>query len=341
MNEWERRAIPGELELRSREAERAVIAGYGIVFDKPSENLGGFVEVVKPQAVARTISQRDIRCLVNHDPNWPLGRTGNGSMRLRADSRGLEYEVDVDLRDPDGLRAVSKVESGLLDGSSFSFRVVKGGASWAANEHGVAQRTLTEVKIRDIGPATFPAYPESSVGMALRSLSEETGLSEEELEALAGADKLRELLERRAALPPHGTATTDAAWDGPGAVAAVAAEAVALRSLHAWVDPEGDADAKSSYKFPHHASPGGPANTRACSAGMAVLNGGRGGADIPDADRAGVWRHLARHMRDAGMEPPELRTDNWAEDPAETTPLLSVALRLRNLRERKYSQALG
>src|SRR3972149_2627923 len=191
MKEWERRAIAGELELRSREGERALIAGYGVVFGKPSENLGGFVEVVKPQAVARTISQRDIRCLVNHDPNWPLGRTGNGSMRLRADSRGLEYEGDGGLRDPDGRRA-----------------------------------------------------------------------------------------------------------------AAVGAEAVALRSIHAWVDPETDADAKASYKFPHHASPGGPANTRACSAGMAVLNGGRGGADIPDADRAGVWRHLARHVREADMEPP-------------------------------------
>ena len=337
MNEWERRAIAGELELRSREGERALIAGYGVVFDKPSENLGGFVEVVKPQAVARTIKQRDIRCLVNHDPNWPLGRTGNGSMRLHADSRGLEYEVDVDLRDPDGLRAVSKVESGLLDGSSFSFRVVNKGATWGANEHGVAQRTLTEVKIRDIGPATFPAYAESSVALALRSLSEETGLSEAELEALAGADKLRDLLERRAALPPHSTATTDAAWDGQAAVAAVAAEAAALRAIHAWVDPEGDADAKSSYKFPHHATSGGPANTRACSAGMAVLNGGRGGADIPDADRAGVWTHLARHMRDADMEPPELRTEAWEEDPAQATPLLSVALKMRDLRERIYS----
>src|SRR3972149_3796795 len=229
MKEWERRAIAGELELRSREGERALIAGYGVVFGKPSENLGGFVEVVKPQAVARTISQRDIRCLVNHDPNWPLGRTGNGSMRLRADSRGLEYEVDVDLRDPDGLRAVSKVESGLLDGSSFSFRVVKGGASWAANEHGVAQRTLTEVKIRDIGPATFPAYAESSVALALRSLSEETGpgeggLSEAELEALAGADKLPELPSGRPALHTSPTAAPTGDIGASASVAAAAAE---------------------------------------------------------------------------------------------------------------------
>ncbi|MDQ3679485.1 MAG: hypothetical protein M3378_02870 [Actinomycetota bacterium] len=40
-------------------------------------------------------------------------------------------------------------------------------------------------------------------------------------------------------------------------------------------------------------------------AGIAVLNGGRGGADIPAKDRKGI--HLARHMADAGEEPPELK----------------------------------
>ena len=50
----------------------------------------------------------------------------------------------------------------------------------------------------------------------------------------------------------------------------------------------------------------GPANVKACISGIGILNGGRGGADIPAADREGVYRHLAMHLRDAGREPPEL-----------------------------------
>ncbi len=48
-------------------------------------------------------------------------------------------------------------------------------------------------------------------------------------------------------------------------------------------------------------------NLRACRTGIAVLNGGRGGADIPAKDRKGIHNHLARHMADAGEEPPELK----------------------------------
>lgn len=113
------------------------------------------------------------------------------------------------------------------------------------------------------------------------------------------------------AIAAHSTETYEGTWDGPANEARLPSEAAALRSAHAWVDADGDADAKASYKFIHHTVDAdgnvGGANLTACSAGIAVLNGGRGGAHIPDADRAGVWRHLARHLRDGDQEPPELR----------------------------------
>lgn len=114
------------------------------------------------------------------------------------------------------------------------------------------------------------------------------------------------------AIRPHSTATTDVAWDGPAARTNLKNDGTEAyyRSAFAWVDPEGDATTKSSYRFIHHmvSSDGdvGAANTRAASAGIAVLNGGRGGTTIPEGDRQGVYNHLARHLRDAGKEPPEL-----------------------------------
>jgi hypothetical protein len=100
---------------------------------------------------------------------------------------------------------------------------------------------------------------------------------------------------RRAAVPPHDTAVEDGAWDGPAAVAACPADQDALRAIHAWVDTDGDPDAKGSYKLPHHGEPGGPANLAGVRNALARLPQ----ADIPESERPGVERHLRNHL-DAG-----------------------------------------
>lgn len=114
------------------------------------------------------------------------------------------------------------------------------------------------------------------------------------------------------AIPSHSTKTSDAEWDGPANEAAIPndAGAAVLRQMFAWVDPDGDPDAKSSYKFIHHEWDDGPgaANMQACLTGISVLNGARGGTTIPEADMLGVHVHLARHMRDGDRTPPEMRS---------------------------------
>ena len=110
----------------------------------------------------------------------------------------------------------------------------------------------------------------------------------------------------------HKTATSDKSWSGPKAETKLGhAGRDDLRKAHAWVDGESDPSTKTAYKFIHHEVNAkgevGPANVRAATSGIAVLNGGRGGADIPDSDRKGVYNHLAKHLRDAGKEPPSLK----------------------------------
>jgi uncharacterized protein len=109
----------------------------------------------------------------------------------------------------------------------------------------------------------------------------------------------------------HSTETSSAMWSGPSAEARLGdAPARTLRKAYAWVDPEGDTGNKGSYKFIHHEvrSGGavGPANVRACRSGIGVLNGARGGAKVPPADRRAIYNHLARHLRDGGEEPASL-----------------------------------
>jgi ATP-dependent Clp endopeptidase proteolytic subunit ClpP len=107
------------------------------------------------------------------------------------------------------------------------------------------------------------------------------------------------------ALPVHHTAVVHTKWDGPAAVAAMPQDAAVLKYCHAWQSadsaaaPHGDGDGlKRDYKFPHHATEGGAANLNACRNGLARLDG----ANIPDADRAGVRSHLQAHLNDGAHD---------------------------------------
>lgn len=137
---------------------------------------------------------------------------------------------------------------------------------------------------------------------------------------LRGASVGTATLSAKRATARHQTPTSTDAWSGAANERNVVAGDT-LRSrgpqIYAWRDPDGDATTKAAWRFIHHfvgedGTPGA-ASTRACVTGIAVLNGARGGTTIPDADRQGVWRHLAGHLRDAEIEPPELRS---AEDAA-------------------------
>jgi hypothetical protein len=115
----------------------------------------------------------------------------------------------------------------------------------------------------------------------------------------------------RATIRAHHTATSDRPWNGSHAEAELKdAGPQVLRRAYAWADPDGDPGNKSTYKFIHHEvrdGKVGPANVRACISGIGVLNGGRGGADIPSRDRGRVYAHLAAHLRDAGHDPAPLK----------------------------------
>lgn len=116
------------------------------------------------------------------------------------------------------------------------------------------------------------------------------------------------------AIPSHETGTVSRTWDTKSTTDALPADArpSQLRTVYAWVDPDGDPEAKSSYRFAHHHGVDGPANLRACVIGIAALNNGT--VDLPETDVKGIYEHLAAHMRDADREPPELRTDSGSKN---------------------------
>jgi ATP-dependent Clp protease protease subunit len=101
------------------------------------------------------------------------------------------------------------------------------------------------------------------------------------------------------AIQVHHTATdTESSWDGPGEVAKAPAEEKTLRYMHAWIEAGGDPNTKASFKFPHHkAGTDTAANIKGVNNGLARLSQ----ANIPEADRPGVQKHLNAHRKDAGL----------------------------------------
>lgn len=96
----------------------------------------------------------------------------------------------------------------------------------------------------------------------------------------------------------------DATWNGPKEVAA--AEVSDLKKMSTWVDPEQD-DVKAGYKLPHHRADGYNTVWRGVAAAMAALLGARGGVDIPDGERKGVFNHLAKHYDEFSKDIPEFK----------------------------------
>jgi len=75
------------LEIRAEaEGETKKIRGHAAVFNKLSEDFGGWREVIDPGAFTDAIRRDDVRALVNHIPHLILGRNKAGTLTL-ADSR--------------------------------------------------------------------------------------------------------------------------------------------------------------------------------------------------------------------------------------------------------------
>lgn len=101
-----------------------------------------------------------------------------------------------------------------------------------------------------------------------------------------------------------GKEAEDASWDAGAEVRQ--AEVEDLKIMCAWVN-NAEADLKTSYKLPHHKAKGHNVVWRGVTAAMGALLGARGGVQIPEGDKRGVYNHLSKHYKQFDKEPPEMR----------------------------------
>lgn len=146
-------------ELRaSGEGEEPRISGYAAVFDVLSEDLGGFRERIRGGAFGETLKSGDQKALWNHDTNLVLGSVRAKTLELDEDEVGLRFVI----RPPDtqaGRDALASMRRGDVDQMSFAFRTVKDDWQQVGDQ---IIRTLMEVKLFEVSPVAFPAYPQTS-----------------------------------------------------------------------------------------------------------------------------------------------------------------------------------
>ena len=153
-------------ELRAVADEKGIrhITGYAAVFNTLSEDLGWFREKIEPGAFKETILQDDIRALKNHNSDYVLGRNKSGTLTLSEDDRGLK--VDIAPSEAQWVRdLMMSIDRGDTDQMSFGFQTLSDRWEMVDKQE---IRTLVKVKLFDVSTVTFPAYPDTEVG--LRSL---------------------------------------------------------------------------------------------------------------------------------------------------------------------------
>lgn len=144
------------------------ISGYAIVWNSPSKDLGGFTEMVAPNALD-DVDLSDVLMLNNHDYTQVLASVKAGTLTLTPDEKGLAFSAQL----PNTSFAndvYEEITSGNVDSCSFGFEVNDGGDTWAKDDNGAVTRTINQVKsLFDVSVVAVPAYDDTNVQVDTRS----------------------------------------------------------------------------------------------------------------------------------------------------------------------------
>lgn len=198
--EVEHRAFPFEMKRGAEGDNKLKLSGHAAVFNRETvlvpanawyKGSPEIREVIEPGAFSKTLKERDVRAVWNHNTDIVLGRKGNGTLELREDEIGLANDIfppDTSLiRD----MVITPIERGDVDQMSFGFRIIR---EKMVEENNVITFTLKELDLVEVSPVTIPAYPQTDIELSARS-----------------ADRLEEIRQQRQAASQASAPGPDAA----------------------------------------------------------------------------------------------------------------------------------
>jgi HK97 family phage prohead protease len=161
------RSAPFQLE-RAEGDDGLTLSGHGAVFNEWTTIdswEGRFRERIAPGAFKKTLQENGsrVRLQFDHGQHPLIGSLPIGAIRkLKEDSRGLF--VEARLADNWLVQPVREaIENESIDGMSFRFSVVA--ERWDEPDGKLPERTITEVRLMELGPVVWPAYEGTDVGV--------------------------------------------------------------------------------------------------------------------------------------------------------------------------------
>lgn len=149
-----------------------VLEGYALLFNVLSEDVGGYKEIVLPNALDE-VDISDVKCLINHDDRYVIGRTQAGTLELSLDDKGLKFKCYL----PNTSYAkdiYENVKVGNVSQCSFICWFPKdetgndSGFSWSIRD-GTYIRTVEQFSdLIEVSIVTTPAYTDTNVLVAQR-----------------------------------------------------------------------------------------------------------------------------------------------------------------------------
>jgi len=157
-------------EVRATEDSRTV-EGYALKFNKESNDLGGFNEMIQPEALDGILERSDILCLLNHNEDRGVlarSKYGVGSLKLEVDAEGLKYRF-IAPQTALGDELLEGLKRGDISTSSFAFTIDSD--VWEKRSNNTYLRKITKFKeLFDVSPVYKEAYPDTTV--ALRKIED-------------------------------------------------------------------------------------------------------------------------------------------------------------------------
>ena len=167
--------------IKAVDDEQMIVEGYALRFNTLSNDLGGFVETISPEAL-KEADLSDVRCLIDHDSSKVLGRTVSETLELKVDDEGLYFRCQL----PNTSYSKDLYENirlGNINQCSFGFILDEDGDSFEKRDSdGLFKRTIRKIQsLFDVSIVTYPAYNDTDVAPALRSIEAIKELEQEEL----------------------------------------------------------------------------------------------------------------------------------------------------------------
>lgn len=157
------RTIDARFKVRdASNPDDKTISGYAVVFNQPSEDLGGFIEYVDPHAF-EGVDLSNVLLLFNHDFNNTLARVTANNLSLTVDDTGLRFEATLPNTQL-GNDTYTNILNGNYQGCSFGFTI--SGDDWSEDDQGTPIHTIYRIdELFEISICPLPAYTETSVNV--------------------------------------------------------------------------------------------------------------------------------------------------------------------------------